>query len=379
MAAGAAHGVAEAGVTSAPVRVLCLSTYPVSAAATRFRLVQFFEPLRAMGIECTLSAFLSESAFADLYMRRRRVQKALTLGARAVSRVLEAIPARSYDVVLVQRNAMLFGPPILEGLIARFARRPLVYDFDDAIWLHDESPTWGWLARVARSRDATAQLIRIARHVIACNGYTRDYALRFRDTADVSVIPTVVDTDVYRPAERPAAPILTVGWIGTHSTAKYLEDIRGPLEAVARKVPFRLKVIGAGRHMPFDGIDTEERTWSLASEVADYQSLDVGLYPVREDEWGQGKTGFKPVVYMSTGSVCLAAPVGGVTEFIRDGVNGAFARTPSEWADRLELLLTDAVLRRRLADAGRRTVVEGYSLAAQAPRLAEILRGVAGT
>lgn len=360
------------------LRALFLTTYPATAAATRFRFKQFFPYLDGNGIECTLSSFLTEREFAELYLARDRARKAIRLLLSGARRVLGAFEARAFDVVVVQRSAMLFGPPIMEWLIARVLRVPLVYDFDDAIWLQEPSQVWGRWAAWAKFVGKTEQLVRMASQVVVCNGYTRDYALRHTEPAKITVIPTVVDPLVFRPVPHDPDAVPVVGWIGTHSTAKYLWSLGEPLRAAARRAPFRVKVVGAGAPFAVDGADVESKPWRLDEEVADYQSLDVGLYPVADDAWGHGKTGFKPVVYMSSGAACISSPVGGVAEFVRDRENGLFARTPEEWEDRIVELVTDRELRGRIAAAGRRTVVEAYSLQAQAPRLAEVLRRAAG-
>ena len=73
----------------------------------------------------------------------------------------------------------------------------------------------------------------------------------------------------------------------------------------------------------------------------------------------------------------VAAAVGVDREIVADGDNGFLASTEDEWVDKLTRLLADAALRRRFAEAGRRTVEERYSVRVNAPRLAETLRKVA--
>jgi len=364
-------------VPSNRLRALFLTTYPATAAATRFRLQQFFPYLEDAGIECTLSSFLSDHEFAELYLPRDRGGKVVRLLANGALRLLGSLRARAFDVVVVQRSAMLYGPPLMEWLIAHVVRVPIVYDFDDAIWLQDASPVWGPLAGWAKFAGKTDRLVRMASQVIVCNGYTRDYALRSKDPESITIIPTVVDPLVFRPAPHDPTVPPVVGWIGTHSTAKYLSSLTRPLAAAARRAPFRMKVVGAGSIFDVDGVQVENKPWRLEEEVADYQSLDIGLYPVTDDAWGHGKTGFKPVVYMSSGAACISSPVGGVAEFVRDGENGLFATDPAQWEERIVALVGDRVLRERIAAAGRRTVIEGYSLQVQAPRLTEVLRRAA--
>jgi glycosyltransferase involved in cell wall biosynthesis len=360
------------------IRALFLTSYPNSAAATRLRFTQFFPYLEREGISCELVSFLSEPLFRDLYRSRNVVAMGARLALRT-ARYLIGIPAISRaDVVIVQRNAMLFGPPIAEWLIARALRIPLVYDFDEAIWITDQSMRWGRWTSLLKFRAKTRQIIGMARHVIVGNDHVRDYVLRYRRAEDVTVIPMVVDVEQLRPAphDEGRGP-LTVGWVGTHSTARYLGMIAGPLAACARRHDIRLKIVGAGPEFRLPEIDVENKEWRLEEEVADFQHLDIGIYPVADDEWGRGKSGLKPVSYMACEVPCISSPVGGVNEFLVDGVNGLFARTADEWESALERLLSDAGLRRALGRAGRQTVVEGYSVQVHAPRFADVIRSAA--
>lgn len=361
------------------VRALFLTSYPNSAAATRLRFTQFFPHLERDGIECDLWSFLSEQSFGDLYTSRNPIVTGSRLLATALGHLARLPAARRADVVVVQRNAMLFGPPVMEWAIARVLGIPLVYDFDEAIWLTDQSLRWGGWSSMLKFRQKTRQMVEMAAHVVVGNEYVREYVLRYRRPEDVTVVPMVVDVDEFRPIPREGrgGPLI-VGWVGTHSTVRYLEMIAGPLAACARRFDLRLKVVGAGRHFQLPGIDVENKDWRLEEEVADFQQLDIGVYPVSDDEWGRGKSGLKPVSYMSCEVPCVSSPVGGVTEFLTHDANGLFARTPAEWEDALGRLLSDAELRRRLGRAGRQTVVQHYSLQVHAPRLAEIIRTAAG-
>ncbi len=57
------------------ISVLGLCSYPVEAAATRYRLIQFVEPLAEKGINLTVSPFLDSRKFADFYAPGRLFQK----------------------------------------------------------------------------------------------------------------------------------------------------------------------------------------------------------------------------------------------------------------------------------------------------------------
>jgi hypothetical protein len=51
------------------MEVLALASYPLQAAATRYRLQQFVVPLAERGIRLTVRPFLDASLFASLYKR----------------------------------------------------------------------------------------------------------------------------------------------------------------------------------------------------------------------------------------------------------------------------------------------------------------------
>jgi glycosyltransferase involved in cell wall biosynthesis len=59
-------------------------------------------------------------------------------------------------------------------------------------------------------------------------------------------------------------------------------------------------------------------------------------------------------------------------------MNGLFARNPEEWARCLRFLIEDPEQGLRLGRAGRKTVIEGYSLDLWAKRLVSALKEIVG-
>jgi glycosyltransferase involved in cell wall biosynthesis len=282
---------------------------------------------------------------------------------------------------------MIFGPPVVEWLSTKLGGVPVVLDLDDATYVPYDSPTYGRLGAALKWFRKTDDLIRWARVVTCGNRNIAEYVSR-KGTRAV-VIPTVVDTDIFRPApeagtgapegeagDRP--PVL--GWIGTHSTFPFLESIFPVLRELAREHRFRLKVVGAGAHQPeLPGVEVEYLDWKLDREVEDFRSLDVGLYPLTAlgnapNEWLAGKSGFKAVQYMAVGVPFVVTPVGVCAEMGEAGATHLAATTPDEWRAALASLLSDAHLRRRMGEAGRRHALEHYGLRAQAEKLAAALR-----
>ena len=153
---------------------------------------------------------------------------------------------------------------------------------------------------------------------------------------------------------------------------------------VNNQVEIELKITGAKRRIEdFAKIEPEQmkveyRDWDLKNEIEEFQRLDIGLYPLLEDDWTRGKCGFKAIQYMAAGVPCIASPVGTNLEVIEDGRNGLLAESPAEWEAAMIRLLTDLPFREKVIEEGYRTVRERYSLAVNGPRLAGVIRDVCG-
>jgi glycosyltransferase involved in cell wall biosynthesis len=359
------------------MKVLALASYPVQAAATRYRLTQFVEPLTDRGIEMTIRPFLDERLFKSLYTKSAVLLTTIGLVKATFRRLLDVVAASRADVVLVQREAMLFGPPIVEWLVSKMLRRPMVLDLDDATYIAYSSPTYGSLGKVLKWFSKTDDLIRWARIVTCGNTAIGEYVTSKR--AEARIVPTVVNTDVFRPSERSKdADKVVLGWVGTHSTFPYLESIFPVLQELATNHRFSLKIVGSGRQVvTVPGVEIENLEWKMDRELEDFQSLSVGLYPIAPtpgtDEWAAGKSGFKSIQYMAVGIPYVASPVGAVKEIGEDGKTHFCASTPEEWRTALLSLIEDAELRQRMGQAGRAHVVEHFGLGVQTQKLADAL------
>jgi glycosyltransferase involved in cell wall biosynthesis len=126
----------------------------------------------------------------------------------------------------------------------------------------------------------------------------------------------------------------------------------------------------------FPGVAVEVARWTEESESDLIARMDIGIMPLRDGPWERGKCGYKIIQYMACGLPVVASPVGVNTTIVQQDENGYLANNASEWLGGLERLILDTSLRARMGEAGYARVKSEYSLAAQAPRLASILRSV---
>jgi glycosyltransferase involved in cell wall biosynthesis len=364
------------------MNVLALSSYPIEAASTRYRVIQFIKPLSEKGISLTVRPFLDSELQASLYNRAAWPRTAFGLLRAALRRFGSIARAQQADVLFVQREAMILGPPIFEWLAARVLKRPMVLDLDDATYVSYTSPTYGRLGKALKWPGKTDVLIRWATSVTCGNRALAEYVSSKGTRAHV--IPTVVDTEVFCPVvknERQPRE-LVLGWVGTHSTFPYLQSIFPVLQELARQYKFRLKVVGAGtKEINIPGVLVENLEWKLEREVSDFQSFDIGLYPISAsfypNEWAAGKSGFKAIQYMAVGIPYVATPIGAIAEIGEVGTTHFCASTNEEWRAALTLLITDRERCEMMGSAGREHAIEHFGLAAQADKLAAALRDAA--
>ncbi|MGF1465714.1 MAG: glycosyltransferase [Sandaracinaceae bacterium] len=366
--------VSRAGHTTR-ARVLALTVHPVSAAATRFRVAELAPLLAREGIDLHLAPSLDEAAYRGLYGESPLWRKGLSAVVGALRQWRAALTSARWDAVLVQREAMLVGPPVLELLLAEVARLPMVFDFDDAIWIGKADASQHPLAaRWLKAPWKTDVLLRRAAHVVAGAPALAEHARPLNDR--VTVIPTVVSRASWTlgpQLERRGPPV--VGWVGSHSTAAYLDLALPSLARLrAEGLEFRVRLVGAPADLRTP-LDVEIVPWSLEREVEAFHDLDVGLGPVVDDAWGRGKCAFKQVQYFATGSACVTSPVGPARAFAERGAALA-ARTPEGWTRALRTLLLEPDTRAALRARARRLVEEELCSEVQGPRLAGVLRGV---
>jgi glycosyltransferase involved in cell wall biosynthesis len=345
--------------------VLAVVPYPTLGSSPRLRVEQYAGALRDAGIELEVSPFLDDAAFRTVYLPGHVLAKIRGTLFGLARRVRDALRAGRYDLVLVHRESAPLGPPLFERFLN--ARRiPYVYDFDDAIFLraiHPVNRAFAWL----RGSNAS-EVARRAALVIAGNEYLAEWA-RARNPR-VITLSTPVDTNRHTPGQPQAGAPLVLGWVGSSSTAPYLHLLDGVFARLARDHRFEVHVVGGT--YAHDVVSVRCFPYSLADEPAQIRSFDIGLLPEPDDEWTRGKGAFKGMLYMAAARPVVASRIG-VNEEVIDG-GGICVVDDDGWVDALGRLLRDVALRAEMGAAGRRRVVERYSLAALAPRFVNAIR-----
>jgi glycosyltransferase involved in cell wall biosynthesis len=343
------------------MKIVFLSPYPSGRAPSqRFRFEQYLQHLNERGVEIIQLPFWNVTAWDILYSKGKHVQKLLLFVDRYFRRLFSLRSLRAADYVFIHRECTPIGPPIMEWIIAKVLKKKIIFDFDDAIWLPNTSEE-NRIASFLKWHGKTKAICKWSYKISCGNHYLADFARQFNPR--VFVNPTTIDTaNLHRGHPLNQRDGITIGWTGTHSTMKYFLTLEPLLKRMKQK-HHGLQFIVISNKPP--ATDLESLTflpWRKETEIDDLLKFDIGIMPLTEDPWAEGKCGFKALQYMALNIPTVASGVGVNKRIISSGVNGFLCVTMDAWEQALDLLIQDAILRRTIGEKGREKVVQEYSV-----------------
>lgn len=274
------------------------------------------------------------------------------------------------EMVSASRGVFLQKRLLPESQITALARaRPLLFDFDDAIFTSPSGKRSGLAQRRVENR--LKAVLSEATLVVAGNRYLCDYAGQYSD--QVIHLPTVIDTSRYPARQHADTEEIVIGWIGHSVNHPYLAGLGDVLRNTAKHFRVRLLVV-SDRDLAIPGVTVENRRWSEETEVADILRMDIGIMPMPDDAWSRGKCGFKAIQYMAAGIPVVCAAVGANREIVRHNVDGYVVTTLTDWVAAIADLCSSVERRVSMGESGRHHVVINYSLGSTIPKFISQLR-----
>lgn len=331
----------------------------------RFRFEQYLDFIEENNFEVHFSNIISEEDDVFLYQKGKYFKKANLARKTWGIRLKNLANANNYDIIFIFREALLTGSTYFEKKFAK-SKAKIIFDFDDAIWLPNVSAGNKTL-QFFKNPKKTDEILACSDMVFAGNQFLADYASQF--CKNVKVIPTTIDTNYHIRKKQNNSASICIGWTGTQTTLKYLYLLDNVFKELSLKYKNKIyfKVIC---DVPFElkGVEIKNEKWCKDTEIEQLEEIDIGIMPLLDDEWSQGKCGFKGLQYMAMNSVALLSPVGVNKEIIINDYNGFLVQTNEEWIEKLSLLIDNAELRARLGSNARKTIEEKYSVNAHKMR-----------
>tara|TARA_R100000935_G_scaffold19518_1_gene37508 strand:+ start:20447 stop:21517 length:1071 start_codon:yes stop_codon:yes gene_type:complete len=355
------------------MKVLALTKYSRIGASSRLRTLQYLPLLEEQGFEFTVQSLFDDDYLKNLYSRN--VRSKAVLGNLYSKRLLTLFTVKNYDVIWIEKEISPYLPAFAEKALALLGIKYVV-DYDDAIF-HNYDLSNNKLVKFFLANKID-KVMKNASYVLAGNSYLAERA-RWAGAKKIQLLPTVVDHLKYKKNNRSDQNVLTVGWIGSPSTQKYVIEILPELLAAYQEYPFRLLLVGATADISNEliGLDVDIRDWHEQTEADLIGLMDIGIMPLKDGPWEKGKCGYKLIQYMACEVPVIASDVGVNSEVIEGDAAGLLARKQSDWSQALLKLLASAELRRNYGKAGRAIVENKYSIEAQLPVLTKVLNSLA--
>lgn len=267
-----------------------------------------------------------------------------------------------FDVVFLQRGVIRNISPFPEKLIRKLNKN-IIFDFDDAIWLNYSQ----------FKKNPVAEIIKISKTVVAGNKFLYDYAIQFNK--NVTVIPTPIEDEILKPKlKNRDNNCLQIGWSGVFQNYHYLYQLTSVFNKLTAKYGDEIQLIILSNRKPNKplGIHYQYIEWSAQNEVNVIPTFDIGIMPLKDDEWSRGKCAFKILQYMAAGVPVIASPVGMNSEVI-DVRTGFFAKNDQEWFDIFCQLIENRKLRIKNINQARQKIIDKYSIKSNYPLFKQVI------
>jgi glycosyltransferase involved in cell wall biosynthesis len=325
-------------------KILFLPLYDEDWASSKYRVYKHIHHLERLGLRCEVlrpplpKLFSRLSYYANLFF---------------------SIP--SFNVIFIQKK--IFRLPLLRMIL--MLKKKIIFDFDDAIYCFE------------KDLKAIQYILSEVDHVLAADDPLANYASRYNK--HVTVLPTPLESGHYTgQIKTKTENTIKISWIGRPWNHHYLSDLEHVFERLCHENSnIALYVVsGSPFHFSNSAIPVFNIPWSEKAEEEILHSVDIGIVPLRDDEWSRGKCAYKVLLYMSHGIPVIASPVGVKTLLVRNGDNGILASSLTEWVDAIRFLAENDEERRKLGFAGYETFMSGYTYDTLSLQLAHILEKI---
>lgn len=345
------------------MKILILSKYSQKGASSRYRFYNYLPYFESNQINCEFNSLFNDNYIINLYEGKKGIVKLLQLWAIVKRTLFLLFNRKKYSLVIIEKELFPNVPYFFEKWL--LGRRKYAMDFDDYVGASYKTHK----VKKMFLKNKIDELVEFAAFTTVGNKW---YFKEFKK-GRLYYLPTVIDLQSYKLIkENFEINLVTIVWIGSPSTAKYLTLVKDVLQELSKEHKIRLKVIGA--EIDFTGIEIKNTKWDAATESLEIYTSDIGIMPLSTTLWEKGKCGFKLIQYMASGLPVVCSPSPANEEIVKHGINGFIAESEQQWKDALKILIVDVQLRKSFGKNARKTIEENYSYQIWGDRYAGLIK-----
>lgn len=176
--------------------------------------------------------------------------------------------------------------------------------------------------------------------------------------------------------------LIKIGYFGTSTHKEDFLLIKSAVKNVVKKVKDRgtdlkIDIVGIfeNNDLNDDWINIYENRGSFSNfwDTVKNFDWDIGIAPLSIDTFNSSKSELKYIEYTSLGVPTICSNVPAYNSAVKDGFNGFLAKNPEEWEEKLEKLVMDGNLRKRILKNAVSDVNKNYLINSRVKKWEQIL------
>lgn len=350
------------------MKILFFTKYNELGPSSRYRVYQYLGSYKNAGIEVVVAPLFGSNFFT----KNKIIKIGVTL-YYYLRRAFQLLKVYKYDLVYIEYELFPYFPSIFEKLF-RVLNVKYIADYDDAIF-HNYNTSNNFFIKLFLSNKID-DVMKNANYVVSGSPYLTSYISRFN--TNFIEIPTSIPKEVYvQKTNKEINSVFTIGWIGSSATSFNVLRLIPAFEELSKKLKFQLNLIGfdANEYEKFAHLNVNFINWDSKTEIEEIHKFDIGIMPLDNTPFNQGKCGFKLVQYMGCSLPTISSPLEANVKINRSGKN-LHAITKEDWVSAFEKVYQNQAYYREVGKENYNDFEKYYTVECNSKTYIEIFKEV---
>jgi glycosyltransferase involved in cell wall biosynthesis len=305
--------------------------YSDKGPSSRYRIYQFLPMYKKNGFKTFVYPL-----FGDYYFTtKNKYVKSFLVLFYFFRRLVRLLKIHKNAIVWVEYEFFPFMPPIFEHILKNFGIY-FVVEYDDAVFHRYDNNKFRIVRGILSKK--ISNVMSLANIVVTGSPYLTSYALNFNPK--VIEIPTSLSEEKYQFNQiEPKDDKFIIGWIGSHTTSINILKLKQVFKSLSSIMNYKLHLVGFDKHLQseLDRLPVNFIEWSEQTEIEEIRKFDVGIMPLEDNPFNNGKCGFKLIQYMACSKPTISTPLEANVKINRN-LKNLHAISDIDWIDAFVLV-----------------------------------------
>lgn len=300
------------------IDITILTKYTSQGASSRYRYFLYINGLLKEDVNIEIDSFLDTSYLHKLYNQEKKSKFKIFISYFKRFFVL----INSAENLIIEYEALPYIPYFIEYIFLK--NKKYILNFDDNVWVNYENK------RLLNNK--FDNLVKNADGVIVANSFLEEKVSQLN--RNIIKIPTVIDLQTYKNTIMSEKfNKFTLVWIGSPATYKYIKSHSHIFKKLSDIIDYKLVIIATKELIKdsLNGVEMEFYNWSSSCEIELLQKAHIGIMPLNDDMFSQGKSSFKIIQYMAAGLPAIASDIGENKNVLQHNKTGFLVKNEDDW------------------------------------------------